>query len=181
MAKKDREIHRPLRIFLAGFMGAGKTSSGRELARLLRLPFRDTDDEVRSSSGLEPGVFIERRGLAAFRRAESAAFGRLAAGPAAVIALGGGLCPSPRRRAAFRRAGVTVWLSRPLPEMTRLAGRQGGRPLLARGDAAVRRLFSAREKHYAACDLKVDAAGLTPSAAAREIRRQLEKNGFISP
>lgn len=161
-------------------MGAGKTSAGRELARLLRLPFRDTDEEVRRDSGLPAGEFILRRGLGAFRKAEDAALKKLAAGPAAVVALGGGIYPSGRRLPLFRRAGVTVWVRRPLAEMLRLARGAGGRPLLARGSAAaVRRLFARREKFYAMCDLRAGAAGLAPAAAALEIRRQLEKNGFI--
>ncbi len=162
-------------------MGAGKTSAGRALARLLRLPFRDTDEEVRRASGLSAGEFILRRGLAAFRKAEDAALRRLAAGGPAVIALGGGVYPSPRRRGLFRKAGVTVWVRRPLSEMVRLASAAGGRPLLARGSAAaIGRLFARREKFYALCDLRVDAAGLGPAASAREIRRKLEKNGFIA-
>lgn len=180
MAKKDREIHRPLRIFLAGFMGAGKTSSGRELARLLALPFKDTDEEVRRSSGLPAHEFILKRGLGAFRKAEDAALRRLAGGPPAVISLGGGIYPSPRRLGLFKRAGVTVWLRRPLSEMLRLAGRGGQRPLLARKSAAaVGRLFDRREKFYAMCDVKVTAPGLSPAAAAAKIRRSLEKHGSI--
>ena len=170
-----------MRIFLAGFMGAGKTSAGRELARLLRLPFRDTDEEVRRSSGLSAGEFILRRGLAAFRKAEDAALRGLAAGGPAVVALGGGVYPSPRRRGLFRKAGVTVWVRRPLAEMLKLASTAGGRPLLARGSAgALRRLFARRKKFYEMCDLRVNAAGLKPAAAALKIRRQLEKNGVIA-
>ncbi|HNT99033.1 MAG TPA: shikimate kinase [Elusimicrobiales bacterium] len=161
-------------------MGAGKTSAARELARLMRLPFRDTDEEVRRNSGLRAGEFILRRGLGAFRKAENAALKKIAAGPAAVVALGGGVYPSGRRRAFFRRAGVTVWLRRPLAEMLRLARAGGGRPLLARKTAAAAgRLFARREKFYSLCDIKVSAAGLAPGAAAARIRRSLEKSGFI--
>ncbi len=161
-------------------MGAGKTSAGRELARLLRLPFRDTDEEVRRASGLSAGEFILRRGLAAFRKAEDAALRGLASGGPAVVALGGGIYPSPRRRGLLGRAGVTVWVRRPLAEMLILASSGGCRPLLARGSAAaVRKLFARREKFYSLCDLRANAAGLKPAAAAEEIRRQLEKNGFI--
>lgn len=161
-------------------MGAGKTSAARELARLLRLPFRDTDEEVRRSSGLAAGEFILRRGMGTFRKAEDAALRRLADGPAAVVALGGGIYPSGRRRAFFRRAGVTVWLRRPLAEMLRLARGDGGRPLLARKTAeAAARLFARREKYYRLCDLEVTAAGLAPGEAAAKIRRSLEKSGFI--
>lgn len=163
-------------------MGAGKTSAGRELARLLRLPFKDTDEEVRRASGLPSHEFILKRGLGAFRKAEDTALRRLARGPAAVISLGGGIYPSRRRAGLFRKSGVSVWLRRPLTEMLRLAGNEGRRPLLARKSAdAVGRLFDRREKFYAKCDLRVNAAGLKPAAAARAIRRQLENNGFIAP
>jgi N-acetylglucosamine-6-phosphate deacetylase len=68
-------------------MGAGKTSAGRALARLLRLPFRDTDEEVRRASGLSAGEFILRRGLAAFRKAEDAALRALTLQPARALGL----------------------------------------------------------------------------------------------
>jgi shikimate kinase len=172
-------------------MGSGKTSTGAALARLLRLPFMDSDAEIKKVFGLSSGAFIEKRGLSAFRRAEAAGVKKLAAGPAAVIALGGGLYPSPRRWGFFRKAGVTIWLKRPLAEMLRLAGAEGGRPLLLGRDPLrkARRLYLKRKRFYALCDLTVNAAGLTPLQAAGRINlilhsprcwRDLEKRGFIT-
>ena len=61
------------RIVITGFMCAGKTTVGRELARRLSLPFLDLDDLVTEREGRTPAELIDERGEAAFRDAETRA------------------------------------------------------------------------------------------------------------
>src|SRR5436309_11010332 len=77
-------------IALVGFMGAGKTTLGREVAARLGRPFLDVDDEVERAEGPIWELF-EQRGEATFRELE-ARFLREAAGRSepSVIAVGGG-------------------------------------------------------------------------------------------
>ena len=60
-------------LALVGFMGSGKTTLGRELARLLEVPFRDLDARIEEESGLTVPEWFARRGEPAFREAERAA------------------------------------------------------------------------------------------------------------
>ena len=57
-------------VALVGFMGAGKSAVGRELAAALGIPFVDTDDLVVAEAGPIPSIFAER-GEAGFRALEA--------------------------------------------------------------------------------------------------------------
>lgn len=148
-------------------MGCGKSSTGRELARLLGCEFVDLDELicVREGRGI-PEIF--RDGEPAFREAELSALlwllGRVA-GPV-VIALGGGtLTVEKARRAVFGRTRC-VWLRARLDTiMERLGDTDGSRPLFK--DA--RRLYNEREPIYSMAEFSVDTDGLSPSEVALRI------------
>lgn len=168
-------------IYLLGFMGSGKTSSGRALAKELGIPFADTDLLVENLSGLTTADFIKKRGLKAFRDAENAVFKLIVRTGGRVIALGGGITPTRARKPGLDKSGVTVYLEcgeavlcdrlakdpavRPL---LRLEG--GGREQLKR---AIARLLKKRRPYYEKADLKLNTAGLTPEAAAVKIKKLL--------
>ena len=75
-------------LALIGFMGAGKSTLGRELAERTARPFVDTDDEIEKRFGPIGELF--ERGEPEFRRIEEQVVAEALAGPKAVIALGGG-------------------------------------------------------------------------------------------
>src|SRR6187402_1514043 len=54
-------------VFLIGPMGSGKTAVGKHLARLMRAPFRDSDAEVESRTGVDISYIFSREGEAGFR------------------------------------------------------------------------------------------------------------------
>jgi shikimate kinase/3-dehydroquinate synthase len=84
-------------LALIGFMGAGKSTLGRELARLTHRPFVDTDEEIEKRFGPIGELF--ERGEPEFRRIEEQIVAEALAGPTAVIALGGGAVLSEATRA----------------------------------------------------------------------------------
>ncbi len=75
-------------LALIGFMGAGKTTVGRQVAERIGRPFVDTDEEIEKRHGPIPELF--ERGEPEFRRLEEQIVAEALAGPKAVIALGGG-------------------------------------------------------------------------------------------
>jgi shikimate kinase len=164
-----------MNVALTGFMGAGKTTTGKRLARLLRLPFVDTDAELERRYGAIGDIFAQL-GEAEFRRREAALIAELAEAGPCVLAVGGGAVLDVRNRGHLRRHGVIVHLAvSPHAAWRRVAHRRH-RPLLGeRPDLAlVTALLEERALAYADCDLTVRVDHRTPLGAARTIARWYE-------
>ena len=58
------------KLILVGYMGAGKTSVGKKLAKELKLEFIDLDEAIESASGKSPAEWIEQHGELTFRKEE---------------------------------------------------------------------------------------------------------------
>ena len=119
-----------MRVFLVGFMGSGKTTTGRALARRLGTLFWDLDARVEARLGLSVAEVFARHGESAFRLEEAKqlrACGRL---PAVVVATGGGTFCFDGNRAVMQRLGVSVFLDVTWGEvLRRLPGKSAHRPL----------------------------------------------------
>lgn len=161
-------------IVLVGFMGAGKSSVGRLLARRLGRCFVETDDMIAAREGHSiPDIFAER-GEAYFRALEGEAVRLLALKRDEVIATGGGLPCREGRMEALRALGTVVWLAGDLDALYERAARIGGRPMLAgRSREAVAALYREREPYYRTAHLTVDTTALGPDQVAAEIGRAL--------
>ena len=119
------------RVVLVGLPGAGKSTSGRRLAKILALPFADSDDLVESAAGRSVGEIFADDGEEAFRDAEAAAIAAALVDFDGVLALGGGALNRPATRAALSSVGVAVVVLR--AALTTLGARVGDartRPLL---------------------------------------------------
>lgn len=168
-------------VYLTGFMCAGKTLTGKALARLLKRPFYDSDSALEKEHGTTIAGLVRERGLAGFRKAEAAEIKKLAAREGLVAALGGGVYPSPRWKKRLEDTGLTVYLHCPWPELKgRLKAERKGRPLLA-GDwtaacERARKLYGKRLGFYRQAQLEVNTAGLTPQAVAVKIKTMLRKS-----
>jgi shikimate kinase len=166
------EIRNP-NIVLAGFMGTGKTTVGRLLARRLGRPFVDTDALIEEGAGMTVAAIFAGEGEAAFRRLESEVCRRVASSGGQVVALGGGALLDGGNRATLESAGVLVLLTcRPDTLVERLteSARRGERPLL-RDDVedTIGRLLEAREPVYSTVRLRVDTTERTPEEVAEEV------------
>ncbi|HSK15437.1 MAG TPA: bifunctional shikimate kinase/3-dehydroquinate synthase [Gaiellaceae bacterium] len=133
-------------LALVGFMGAGKTTVGREVAAATHRPFVDTDGEIERRHGPIPRIF-EERGEEEFRLLEERVVAEvLCTAEPAVIALGGGAVLSERTRALAAARAFPVWLTvEPDDAWRRSSG--GDRPL-ARDEAGFRRLYEERLPLY---------------------------------
>lgn len=99
-------------IVLTGMPSSGKTTVGRMLASRLGLRFTDTDDVVRTLSGLDIPEIFAREGEPGFRRWESVAIESLAGEQGMVIATGGGSVLNPENVRALRQNGLLIFLDR---------------------------------------------------------------------
>jgi shikimate kinase len=167
------------RVALVGFMGAGKTSVGRELARRLRWRFVDLDDVIVAAERRSIAEIFRDAGEPAFRRAETAALRavlRERGGDGLVLALGGGAYVQPRNVELLQRAGVPVIFLDAAPEvlLERCAASGVERPLL-RDTNQFRQLYAARRVRYMRAEVRIASGGRTLAQTAAEAERWLRR------
>jgi shikimate kinase len=158
----------PPAVVLVGFMGAGKTAVGRELAARLGLSFLDTDEVIVSAAGPIPGIF-EARGEGGFRALEAEVVMRelevLARAPK-VLALGGGAVLDDRVRRSLRRVLRVVWLTAAPEVLWSRVAREGSRPLASDEEKFVALLHTREPLYRDVASVAVDSSGCTPGAVA---------------
>lgn len=144
-------------IVLVGLMGVGKTTVGRRLAKRLRLPFVDSDDEIQTAAGLTIPEIFARHGEAEFRDGERRVIARLIQGLPRVIATGGGAFMNPETRAAILERCIAIWLDGDVELLAERAARSGNRPLLDKADpvGSLKALAEVRNPIYAEAHLRV--------------------------
>src|SRR5690348_529591 len=134
-------------LALVGFMGAGKTTLGAEVARRIGRRFVDLDELVESRAERSI-VELFAEGESRFRELEArAAQEMLTSRPPLVLALGGGALADDRTRELLREHAVAVWLDESL-EACWARTRGSDRPL-ARDRAEFERLYHERRDAYA--------------------------------
>jgi shikimate kinase len=175
----DRNL--PPAVFLVGFMGAGKTSVGRELARRLGWNFVDLDDRIVARESRSVAEIFRDDGEAAFRWIESRELAEIIAeaakGIRAVIALGGGAYVQPENAVRIRETRIpVVFLDASLDELRhRCSADQNVRPLF-QDEAQFRTLYESRHAQYLKSDARVDTTGKSVEAVAAEIALLLTMN-----
>lgn len=140
--------HKP--IFLVGMMGAGKTTIGRGLARVLDREFLDLDHEIEARCGVSVAHIFDIEGEEGFRRRERAALDDCSTRPDIILATGGGAVLAPENRARLKARGIVVYLRATPEELYRRVARDRSRPLLQTPDpeARIRELVARREPLY---------------------------------
>lgn len=166
-------------VVLIGFMGAGKTTVGRALARRLRWEFHDLDDRIEQREQRSVPQIFASAGEAGFRRIESAALRDLLQESAAlgdlVIALGGGAFVQPLNREMLEEAGaITVLLEAPLEELKRRCRSEHKARPLAQQEESFAALFDARRAGYARARYRVQTLDKPVEQVAAEIERLLQ-------
>ncbi|HET9480708.1 MAG TPA: shikimate kinase [Candidatus Polarisedimenticolia bacterium] len=156
------------RIFLVGFMGSGKTSVGRLLARELGFRFVDLDQQIELKRGLAIHEIFEREGEPEFRRLEALALRETGAMHDIVVATGGGTLSRWENRDFIQRHGISVWLDAPLSTMLERCRDGDRRPLLSTPER-MSALLEERLGSYRSADLHILTAEREPGEVARQI------------
>lgn len=163
-------------VVLLGFMGAGKSSVGRVLARRLGFCFVETDDMITARAGKPiPAIFAEH-GELHFRALEAETLGLLEDKRAHVIATGGGFPCHDGVMDRLRALGTVVWLAGDFDALYERASRLGSRPMLAgRSRAEVAALYESRQPYYGQAHLAVDTTHLGVDGVVMRILRHLRE------
>lgn len=163
-------------VFLVGFMGAGKTATGKALAHRFGWRFVDLDARVEAREGRSIAQIFAADGETAFRRAEAAALREVIAEleqGAAVVALGGGTLVQEENAAAVQNAGTSVFLEAPVEALRRRAQSGGGvRPLLG-SEPEFLELYRLRLEGYRKADLTIGTDHKSAAEVAAEIASRL--------
>ncbi|MEY2559366.1 MAG: shikimate kinase [Verrucomicrobiota bacterium] len=165
-------------IVLIGFMGAGKSSTGRALARRTGLPRFDTDEIVSARFDLPVTEIFARFGEERFRDAETEALEQLADAATAIIVTGGGIVLRTANVRLLQRLGKIVSLEADEETLFRRISRRATRPLLHTENprATLVKLLRVREPLYReAADVRLDTSRLTHDEVAEAILKSLEK------
>ncbi|MFY7951067.1 MAG: shikimate kinase [Armatimonadaceae bacterium] len=180
-AERTQDIAGPVlpgNVVLIGFMGCGKTTLGRLLAKRLDATFVDTDRLVESEFGPIPALF-ESRGEAFFRDRESEVIDRACTERGLVIATGGGAVLRPANCEAMRSSGLVIWLTARVDIIvSRTSRRRHSRPLLDVADPRERvlRLLGERSPLYRGCSHRiVDTSDRAPTSVVRHMVRLVEQ------
>lgn len=153
-------------VVLIGAPGAGKTRTGKRVARLIDVPFIDTDKRIAAENGPIADIFATY-GEPHFRRLERAAVAT-ALGERAVVTLGGGAVLDAETQADLARHRVVQLAVSAKAVEARIAG--GKRPLLADGIGAWERLVAARRPIYdRLAGLTIDTSRRPLDDVARQI------------
>jgi 3-dehydroquinate synthetase/shikimate kinase len=138
-------------IALAGFMGAGKTTLGSDLALALGRSFIDVDAEIEREAGTAIAEIFAARGESEFRLLEERRIREaLATCEPAVIALGGGALGAQATRKALRERAFTILVDVDVDKAWRRVSGSGSRPL-ARDEEGFRKLYAERLPVYRDC------------------------------
>lgn len=153
-------------IILIGFMGAGKTTFGKWLARQKAMDFLDTDEMIETEQNMSINKIFEKKGEAYFRELETALLERLLWEKLdnVVLSAGGGLVMREQNRELAARLGEVVYLKASVDTLcSRLTG-DTARPLLAGGSMRekIEGLMEKRESVYEAAAARcIDTDGLS--------------------
>ena len=162
---------RPMRsdkIYLVGFMGAGKSSVAAALGAKLGWRVEDIDDLVERREGMAVADIFSRRGEAYFRRVERAVLAGQVPVRHAVVATGGGTYVDPANRALIDADGVSIWLDVSLSRVIERLPSDGRRPLAA-DRAGMVRLFRRRQAAYRRAHVRLDAGAASIGEIAERI------------
>lgn len=161
-------------IYLVGFMGSGKTTVGRMLAKELGWPFADLDHDIEAEARCTIPEVFDTQGEAAFRQIESRVLDRrvrrVQSGHPLVLALGGGTFAQPDNVELILNNGVSIWLDC-TPEIVQNRLRHCQHRPLARDPKRLMELYYARREYYAKADyhipIVVDDSGMAVEQVLR--------------
>jgi shikimate kinase len=145
------------KLYLVGFMGAGKTTVARSFARRIDWKFDDIDERIESRERRSVSTIFSESGEAYFRRLERQVLHDLLPERHIVIGTGGGTFVDPENRAIMLADGAVVWLDVPLSRVIERVPTDGRRPLAA-DRRQMEQLFERRQFAYSQAHVRLDAS-----------------------
>ena len=146
------------KLYLVGFMGAGKTTVARALARRLGWRVEDVDARIEAVERRPVSVIFAQKGEPYFRQIERQVLLEMVPQRQVIVATGGGTFVDPVNRATMLADGAVAWLDVPLTRVIERVPADGRRPLAA-DRVQMQQLFESRQLAYAQAHVRIDASG----------------------
>ena len=156
------------KIYLVGFMAAGKTTLARALASRLGWDARDIDEMIEQRERATVAEIFARHGETYFRALERAILFEQLGRAQLVVATGGGTFADVQNRAAINRDGASVWLDVPIQRLIDRIPSDGRRPLAA-DRAGFERLYHLRRTAYEQAHIRLDAGRASVDALVEQL------------
>ena len=144
------------KVYLVGFMGAGKSSVARALGKRLDWKVEDIDSRIERLEHRDIPAIFREAGEPYFRAREREALLQLLPERGTVVASGGGTFADPANRELMLRDGAVIWLDAPLATVLRRLPLDGRRPL-ATDRLGMEQLYNQRLAAYRLAHFRVDA------------------------
>ena len=145
------------KLYLVGFMGAGKTSVARAVGRRVGWRVEDIDDRIESRERRTVAAIFAQNGEPYFRAAERSILQELLPERNVIVATGGGTFVDPDNRSVMLADGAVAWLDVPLTRILDRVPPDGRRPLA--GDREqMEQLFARRQVAYGQAHVRIDAS-----------------------
>ena len=168
-----------MRIYVIGFMGAGKTTIGRELAQRIESPFFDLDELVESAENMSIKDIFAQHGEPYFRKRERDLLRSTRNLENAVIATGGGTFTFDENIQFIQSEGLSVFLSAPYALLRSRIGEKAAERPLFRDDVATHELYNSRLRFYRMADVTIEVReDETTTEIVERLILQLPKSVF---
>jgi shikimate kinase len=171
------------KIFLIGFMGCGKSTHGKKLAKALQKPFIDLDNYIEKKEEAAVQTIFETKGEDYFREKETEYLKQVIARyPKSVISLGGGAACFNNNINLIRKSGTVVYIEMPAESLHyRLTQSETQRPLLKNKSAEeslefIKYLLHKREPFYTQAHITVNGINLTTDKLKEALSLFIGKN-----
>jgi shikimate kinase len=161
------------KVYLVGFMGAGKSTLARRLAARLDWRVEDIDERIEAREARTVSAIFAAEGEPYFRQVERSVLVDLLPLRHVVVATGGGTFADADNRALINRDGVSVWIDVPFSAIVDRVPSDGRRPLAA-DKVRFERLFETRRTAYQHAHLRLDAGAAPVDALVEQLLERLE-------
>lgn len=159
-------------------MGAGKSTIGRQLAKVLRYPFFDSDKEIESRTGVTISWIFEKEGEQGFRSRETKMIDELTQKQNIVLATGGGAILSEQNRRFLSSRGRVIYLSASQQQLIKRTAKDKKRPLLQTDNPQekIKALLEERDPLYQEiADIIIRTGEQSVQRTVNNVIKQLEK------